>query len=136
MSNYVKLATDAGDQYLSTLSEMQENFLKASSAFAAKFTPPTPAFEIPAAVAAAVPTPSRSDGSELRVRPEAAEAAERASPRSCSRRARPRDEVTGSQAAAASFPPGAAAAPCFALKERTGRLKLPAREPNDERDLG
>jgi len=40
------------------LSEMQENFLKASSAFAAKFTPPTPAFEIPAAVAAAVPTPA------------------------------------------------------------------------------
>jgi len=58
MSNYVKLATDAGDQYLATLSEMQENFLKASSAFAAKFTPPTPAFEIPAAVAAAVPTPA------------------------------------------------------------------------------
>jgi len=58
MSNYVKLATDAGDQYLATLSEMQENFLKASSMFAAKFTPPTPTFELPPAVAAVVPTPA------------------------------------------------------------------------------
>jgi hypothetical protein len=60
MSNYVKLATDLGDQYLATLSEMQENFLKASAAFAAKLTTPpaTPAFEMPAALAAAVPTPA------------------------------------------------------------------------------
>jgi len=59
MSSYVKLATDAGDQYLSSLAEMQENFLKATSAFAAKFTPPT-AIETPPAFAAAaanVPTP-------------------------------------------------------------------------------
>jgi hypothetical protein len=59
MSNYVKLATDLGDQYLATLSEMQENFLKASAAFAARLTTPaTPAFEMPAAFAAALPTPA------------------------------------------------------------------------------
>jgi len=59
MSNYVKLATDLGDQYLATLSEMQENFLKASAAFAARLTTPvTPAFEMPAAMAAALPTPA------------------------------------------------------------------------------
>jgi hypothetical protein len=58
MSNYVKLATDLGDQYLATLSEIQENFLKASAAFAAKFTAPTPPIELPAAFAAAVPTPA------------------------------------------------------------------------------
>jgi hypothetical protein len=33
MSNYVKLATDAGDQYLASLAEMQESFLKASATF-------------------------------------------------------------------------------------------------------
>jgi hypothetical protein len=33
MSNYVKLATDAGDQYLASIAEMQETFLKASAAF-------------------------------------------------------------------------------------------------------
>jgi hypothetical protein len=32
-SNYVKLATDAGDQYLASIAEMQENFLKTSAAF-------------------------------------------------------------------------------------------------------
>jgi hypothetical protein len=51
MSNYVKLATDAGDQYLASLAEMQENFLKATTAFAARLTPTMPvampAFEAP-----------------------------------------------------------------------------------------
>jgi hypothetical protein len=56
MSHYVKLATDAGDQYLSTLAETQENFLKATTAFAARFAPATP-IEMPPAVAAAVPSP-------------------------------------------------------------------------------
>jgi hypothetical protein len=56
MSNYVKLATDLGDQYLATLSEMQENFLKASAAFTAKISTPPPAFEVPAAFAANIPT--------------------------------------------------------------------------------
>ncbi len=42
MSNYVKLATDAGDQYLTTLAEAQENFLKTTTALAAKL-PPAPA---------------------------------------------------------------------------------------------
>ena len=51
MSNYVKLATDAGDQYLTSLAEMQENFLKATTALAARFTPVTPV-AMPAAFAA------------------------------------------------------------------------------------
>lgn len=50
MSNYVKLATDAGDQYLTSLAEIQENFLKASAAFTARFTA-MPAIEMPAAFA-------------------------------------------------------------------------------------
>jgi hypothetical protein len=58
MSNYVKLATDAGDQYLTSLSEIQENFLKTTTAMAAKL-PPIPSVEAPpafAAAAAAFPT--------------------------------------------------------------------------------
>ena len=58
MSNYVKLATDLGDQYLATLSEIQENFLKTSAAFASKLTTPPPAFEMPPAFAATIPTPA------------------------------------------------------------------------------
>ena len=77
MSNYVKLATDAGDQYLASLAEMQENFLKATTAFAARFTPATP-------VRDRRPLPRRrgradgagSHGSVLRLRAEAAQAAE------------------------------------------------------------
>ena len=58
MSNYVKLATDAGDQYLTTLAEIQENFLKTTASMATKFTPPAPpAIELPPAFAAAFPTP-------------------------------------------------------------------------------
>ena len=55
MSNYVKQATDAGDQYLASLAEIQENFLKATTAFAARFTPPTP-IAIPGFVAPELPT--------------------------------------------------------------------------------
>ena len=55
MSNYVKLATDAGDQYLASLAEIQENLLKATTAFAARFTPVTPV-AIPAFVAPELPT--------------------------------------------------------------------------------
>jgi hypothetical protein len=51
MSNYVKLATDAGDQYLASLAEVQENFLKATTAFAARFAPAAPV-ELPPAFAA------------------------------------------------------------------------------------
>ena len=47
MSSYVKLATDAGDQYLASLAEMQENFLKATTALAAN-SPPTTPIETPA----------------------------------------------------------------------------------------
>jgi hypothetical protein len=57
MSNYVKLATDAGDQYLSTLAEMQDTFLKATTTFASRFTPVTPVVETPPAFAAAFPSP-------------------------------------------------------------------------------
>jgi hypothetical protein len=52
MSNYVKLATDAGDQYLASLAEIQESFLKASATFAARFAANVPAIETPAALAA------------------------------------------------------------------------------------
>ena len=55
MSNYVKLATDAGDQYLASLAEIQENFLKATTAFAARFTPVTPVVA-PAFAAPELPT--------------------------------------------------------------------------------
>jgi len=51
MSNYVKLATDAGDQYLASLAEAQENFLKATTAFAARLTPAMPLATPPAFVA-------------------------------------------------------------------------------------
>jgi len=56
MSNYVKLATDAGDQYLSTLAEAQETFLKNTAAFTAQFANVTPPFEVPAAFTATFPT--------------------------------------------------------------------------------
>ena len=56
MSNYVKLAADAGDQYLASLAEIQETFLKATTAFAARFTPVTPVATLPAFVAPELPT--------------------------------------------------------------------------------
>jgi len=55
MSNYVKLATDAGDQYLTSLAELQETFLKATTAFAARFTPVAPV-AIPGFAAPELPT--------------------------------------------------------------------------------
>jgi hypothetical protein len=55
MSNYVKLATEAGDQYLSTLAEGQEQFLKSLSGFAA-WTPKTPSIPTPP-FAADLPSP-------------------------------------------------------------------------------
>ena len=51
-SNYLKLATDAGDQFLSTLAEGQETFLKSLSTLS---TPPAAPPAIPA-FAAAFPT--------------------------------------------------------------------------------
>ena len=52
-SNYLKIATDAGDQYLSTLAESQETFLKS---LATLTTPPAaPPAAIPA-FASALPT--------------------------------------------------------------------------------
>ena len=50
-SNYLKLATDAGDQFLSTLAEGQESFLKSL----ATLSTPTPPPAIPA-FATALPT--------------------------------------------------------------------------------
>lgn len=43
MSTFVKMMTDAGDQYLATLSEVQENFVKATSAMSARMAAATPA---------------------------------------------------------------------------------------------
>ena len=51
MSNYVKLAADAGDQYLTSLAEIQESFLKATTALASSLPPITPV-AMPAAFAA------------------------------------------------------------------------------------
>jgi hypothetical protein len=56
MSNYVKLATDAGDQYLASLAEMQDNFLKTTAAFAARFVPPSPVVIAPAFQTPDLPT--------------------------------------------------------------------------------
>jgi hypothetical protein len=56
MSNYVKLATEAGDQYLASLAEIQENFLKATTAFATRFAPATPVTMPPAFAAPEFPT--------------------------------------------------------------------------------
>ena len=56
MSTYVKMMTDAGDQYLATLAEMQETFLKNASTFVSRFATATPAaVEVPA-FAASLPT--------------------------------------------------------------------------------
>lgn len=56
MSNYVKLAADAGDQYLASLADIQENFLKATTAFAARFTPATPVTMPPGFVSPELPS--------------------------------------------------------------------------------
>jgi hypothetical protein len=57
MSNYVKLATDAGDQYLASLAEIQENFLKATAAFASRLPPVTPVMTPPAFAGVDLPSP-------------------------------------------------------------------------------
>ena len=47
MTDYVKIATDAGDQYLAALAETQEQFLKYLKAFATwapPAAPPVPPF--------------------------------------------------------------------------------------------
>jgi len=56
ISNYMKLATETGDQYLASLAEAQEAFLKASAAYTARFAGSIPAFETPAAFAAQFPS--------------------------------------------------------------------------------
>ena len=56
MSNYVKLASDAGDQYLASLTELQENFLKTTSAFAERFKPVAPLAMPPGFTAPDLPT--------------------------------------------------------------------------------
>ena len=56
MSEYVKLATGAGDQFLAALAESQETFLKSVSAFSAWTpVPPQPVAPVPA-FAAELPT--------------------------------------------------------------------------------
>jgi hypothetical protein len=57
MSEYVKLATGAGDQFLAALAESQETFLKSLSAFSSSWTPvQAPVAAVPP-FAAELPTP-------------------------------------------------------------------------------
>ena len=57
MSEYVKLATGAGDQFLAALAEGQETFLKSLSAASSSWTPvQAPVAAVPA-FAAELPTP-------------------------------------------------------------------------------
>ena len=56
MSNFVKLATEAGDQYLAALAESQEQFLKYAKTFAAWAPTVTPS-ATSAAVGDFLPTP-------------------------------------------------------------------------------
>ena len=55
MSSYAKLATETGDQFLSALTQAQEQFLKSMSAFAA-WVPAAPSLPTPPFVAD-LPTP-------------------------------------------------------------------------------
>ena len=55
MTEYVKLATAAGDQYLAVLSEIQDNFLKSTNEFVSALPPVPAAYTLP--VASGVPTP-------------------------------------------------------------------------------
>ena len=60
MSEYVKLATGAGDQFLAALAESQETFLKSVSAFSSWTPAPQPVATTPpafTAFAAELPTP-------------------------------------------------------------------------------
>jgi hypothetical protein len=56
MSEYVKLATGAGDQFLAALAESQETFLKSVSALSSSWTPLQSPVAVPA-FAAELPTP-------------------------------------------------------------------------------
>jgi len=55
MTDYVKLAAAAGDQYLAVLSEIQDNFLKSTNEFISALPPVPAAYTLPQA--AGVPTP-------------------------------------------------------------------------------
>jgi hypothetical protein len=55
MSEYVKLATGAGDQFLAALAESQETFLKSLSTFSSTWTPVQAPVAVPA-FAAELPT--------------------------------------------------------------------------------
>jgi hypothetical protein len=55
MSNYVKLAASAGDQFLSAMAQNQESFLKAVSAYSTAVASSAPAVSAPAF--AEFPTP-------------------------------------------------------------------------------
>ena len=48
MSNYVKLAAGATDQYLNALAQNQDSFLKTVSAYSAALTSAAPAISAPA----------------------------------------------------------------------------------------
>jgi hypothetical protein len=55
MSNYSKIAAEAGDKYLTALAESQEQILKSLSGFST-WAPPLPSIPAPA-LAADLPTP-------------------------------------------------------------------------------
>jgi len=57
MSEYVKLATGAGDQFLTALAEGQEAFLKSVTAFSSWAPTPVPAPAVALPFAAELPTP-------------------------------------------------------------------------------
>ena len=57
MSEYVKLAAGAGDQFLAALAESQETFLKSVTAVSSSWTPAAPAPVAAPAFAAELPTP-------------------------------------------------------------------------------
>jgi hypothetical protein len=59
MSEYVKLASGAGDQFLTALAESQETFLKSVTAFSSWAPAPQPVATAPAftAFTAELPTP-------------------------------------------------------------------------------
>ena len=106
MSNYVKLATDAGDQYLTSLAEMQENFLKTTTALAARFTPVTAGRDAAGLRPPRVPDGAGSHGGELRLRAEAAEAAEELRREAAGRQHARREVTSHARRGGGPSPPG------------------------------
>ena len=108
MSSYVKLAADAGDQYLTALAEFQENFLKSAPPARSSSRlrrPPRP--RRPARVRAADSDGSGSHRSEFRVRAEAPEDAEDVRREAARRPLRPRPANRSSSSRRSRLAPAA-----------------------------